>query len=167
MDFQRGICRILHDEHRETIQTMDGLEDLLARGRRGVPDLDDAETRALLAKLADLIEDEVRNHFRFEEGELFTRLAEQGDEAIGAHLTEEHNAILPVGERIAEIARGAVANGMSEADWEEFRALSAELIERMLSHIQKEEMALLPLLEGSLEAAEDLELVTSYGDRKT
>lgn len=166
MDFQRGICRMLHDEHRETIQAMDGLEDLLARGRRGVPDLDGGETRKLLAKLSDMIEDEVRHHFRFEESELFTRLAEQGDEAIGEHLTDEHNAMLPVGERVAELARAALANGMSEADWEEFRALSAELIERMLSHIQKEEMALLPLLEGTLEAADDLELVTSYGERK-
>lgn len=167
MDFQRGICRMLHEEHRETIEAMDALEDLLARGRRGVPDLDDDATRKLLARLAGMIEDEVRNHFRFEEGELFTRLAAQGDEAIGEHLTEEHNAILPVGERVAEIAREAVANGMGEAEWEEFRALGAELIERMLSHIQKEEMALLPLLEGTLEAGEDLELVTSYGERKS
>lgn len=167
MDFQRSICRMLHDEHRKTIEAMDGLEDLLARGRRGVPDLDDVSTRKLLAKLAGMIDDEVRSHFNFEEGELFTRLAEQGDEAIGAHLTEEHNAILPVGERVAELAREAIANGMSESDWEDFRTLSAEFIERMLAHIQKEEMALLPLLEGTLGASEDAALVTTYGERKT
>lgn len=167
MDFRRGICRTLHDEHVGTIEVMDGLEDLLARGRRGVPDLDQPATRALLGSLAQLVEHEVHRHFSFEESELFSRLAEKGDAAIGEHLTEEHRAILPVGERVAGLARAAIANGMSEAGWEDFRSLAAELIERMLAHIQKEEMALLPLLEDTLEAGEDLELVTSYSERRS
>lgn len=156
---------MLHEEHRATIEAMDGVEDLLARGRRGVPDLGQPATRALLERLAGMIEDEVRRHFSFEEGELFLRLADAGDSAIGVQLSEEHQAILPVGERVAALARGAAENGMSEPEWEEFRALSAELIERMLAHIQKEDMALLPLLEDTLEADEDLELVTRYSDK--
>lgn len=163
MDYKRGIPRVLHDEHRATIELLDGLEDLLARGGRGVPDLDQPATRKLLAELGKMIEDEVRRHFAFEEAELFTRLAAMGDGAIGEHLTEEHQTILPVGERVGVLAAQAAMDGMNETDWEEFRALGAELIERMLAHIQKEEMALLPMLEDTLDPSEDLTLVSQYG----
>ncbi len=163
MDFRFSISRMLHDEHRATIEMLDGVEDLLARGGRGLPDLDSPATRTMLANLAAMIDDEVSRHFAFEETELFCRLDDIGDSGIGAHLTGEHQAILPVAERVAALARGAVANGMTEGDWEEFRALAAELIERMLSHIQKEEMALLPMLEETLDPEQDLALVESYG----
>jgi hemerythrin-like domain-containing protein len=166
MSYRRVICTTLSEDHRETVAALDDLEDLLARGRRGVPDLDEPGPARLLQRLAGLIDDDVHRHFGFEEEELFTRLAANGDAAIGEHLKEEHDAIRAVAVRVAELARGAAGRGMSEAQWEEFRGLSAELIERMLAHIQKEEMALLPLLEDVLEAEEDLALAASYGAAK-
>ena len=67
-----------------------------------------------------------------------------GDEAIGAHLKEEHDAILPLGKQLAAMARSALENGFDEVGWNAFRGATGELVERMLAHIQKEEMALLP-----------------------
>jgi hemerythrin-like domain-containing protein len=163
MDFTHTICRILHDEHHATIEMLDGLEDLLARGRRGVPDLDSPAPRKLLGDLAAMTEQELKRHFAFEEQQLFTRLADAGDEAIGAHLTDEHHTILPVAQQLADMASEALENGMGELQWEEFRSLGAELIERMQAHIQKEEMALLPMLEETLEPEDDLALAEAYG----
>jgi hemerythrin-like domain-containing protein len=163
MDFTHTICRILHDEHHATIELLDGLEDLLAHGRRGVPDLDSPAPRKLLGDLAAMTELELKRHFAFEEQQLFTRLSDAGDGAIGEHLTEEHQTILPVAQRLGEMASEALENGMGEPQWEEFRSLGAELIERMQAHIQKEEMALLPMLEETLEPEDDLALTEAYG----
>lgn len=163
MDYKRGIPRLLHDEHRATIELLEQARGP-ARPRwpwrsRSRP----AGDAKVLTELGKMIEDEVRRHFAFEEAELFTRLAAMGDGAIGEHLTEEHQTILPVGERVGVLAAQAAMDGMNETDWEEFRALGAELIERMLAHIQKEEMALLPMLEDTLDPSEDLTLVSQYG----
>ena len=163
MDFTHTICRILHDEHHATIELLDGLEDLLARGRRGVPDLDSPGPRKVLGDLAAMTEQEVSRHFAFEEQQLFTRLSDAGDGAIGEHLTDEHQTILPVAQRLGEMASEALEDGMGELQWEEFRSLGAELIERMQAHIQKEEMALLPMLEETLEPEDDLALAEAYG----
>ena len=53
-------------------------------------------------------------------------------------------------------------NGFSDDSWTQFRATAAELIERMIAHIQKEEMALLPMLEELLDDETDMELSTDY-----
>jgi hypothetical protein len=108
MDFTHTICRILHDEHHATIELLDGLEDLLARGRRGVPDLDSPAPRKVLGDLAAMTEQELKRHFAFEEQQLFTRLSDAGDGAIGEHLTQEHQTILPVAQRLGEMASEAL-----------------------------------------------------------
>ena len=83
-------------------------------------------------------------------------------QAIGAHLTEEHDAMRPLGERIAALARAAESTGFADADWEEFRRLGREFIERMLVHVQKEEMALLPLLEEAMDGEMEARLYDEY-----
>ena len=45
----------------------------------------------------------------------------------------------------------------------QFKAHAGELIERLLAHIQKEEMALLPMLEELLDPQTDFELSENYG----
>ncbi len=163
MEFSRHICRILHEDHRETIAAMEDLDGLIS-GRRAktVPDLTDPSTRSKLERIAAMIDADVRDHFGFEESELFTRLADYGDEAIGAHLTEEHGLLLPIVEVLAETARKALGDGFDDRSWAAFRQLGAELVERMLTHIQKEEMGLLPLLEDVLDGETDFALTEIY-----
>lgn len=164
MDFVRRTAQLLHDDHRATLVMIEGLESLIARAKRNLPDTGDATTRATLEQAATAIEQEVRGHFAFEENELFTRLADMGDADIGAHLRDEHHAILPVGEQVSALARAALNDGFTEQSWAEFKAQAGELIERMLAHIQKEEMALLPMLDELLDPETDLELSSNYGD---
>ena len=163
MSFTNRISQTLHDEHRATIALMERLEQLIARHRRsGIPDVSDAGTRQLLSDIVTGVEAEVDRHFDFEENHLFTYLAAIGDDAIGEHLTEEHTVMRPLGIRMATIAREAIASGFNQASWDSFRQLGAELCERMLAHIQKEEMALLPLLEENMDGDTEMRLYEEY-----
>jgi hemerythrin-like domain-containing protein len=163
MEFVNRVCQQLHEEHRATVALMERLERLLARHRAGSPPPHgERETVQLLSDLAASLETEVRRHFDFEEEQLFTYLNAMGDEAIGAHLTDEHAAIRPLGMRVAALGREAIAQGFDDAKWSEFRRLGQELCERLLTHVQKEEMALLPVLEGSMDPDSDARLYEEY-----
>ena len=162
MSFSNRISQTLHDEHRATVALMERLEQLIVRHRRAPPAADDRAVAQLLSELSTGVEAEVQRHFAFEETHLFTYLDAIGDDAIGAHLTDEHGAMRPLGERVAALARGAAGQGFDVARWEEFRRLGQELAERMLAHVQKEEMALLPLLEETMDAETEARLYQDY-----
>ena len=59
----------------------------------------------------------------------------------------------------------AAAQGFDAARWDEFRRLGQELCERMLMHVQKEEMALLPLLEETMDAETEARLYEDYVEK--
>lgn len=147
-----------------TVALVEALEELLARARKAAPDTGDPAVRATLSKSSRMIEHEIRHHFTFEEDELFTRLADAGDVGIGAHLREEHAAILPLGEAVARLAAAALENGFADGDWAAFRDRAGELIERMLAHIQKEEMALLPMLDDLIDDETDMALSQTFAE---
>ena len=165
MSFTNRVNQTLHEEHRATIALMERLEQFIGRHRRGgPPNVGDAAAARLLSDLAIGVESEVQRHFAFEEERLFTYLNAIGDEAIGAHLTDEHAAIRPIGTRLARLAREAAASGFDATKWEEFRQTGQELCERMLAHVQKEEMALLPLIEESMDAVTEAHLLQEYNE---
>jgi hemerythrin-like domain-containing protein len=163
MSFTNRISQTLHDEHGATVALMERLEQLLARGRRGgPPDTRDSTVARLLSDLSTGMEAEVDRHFAFEENHLFTYLEAMGDGGIGAHLTSEHVAMRPIAVRVAAIARVATAKGFAPAEWEEFMRLGQELGDRMLAHVQKEEMALLPVIEETMDADTEARLYQEY-----
>ncbi len=162
MSFSNRISQTLHDEHRATVALMERLEQLLARGRRSVPDKADSNVARLLSDLSTGVEAEVERHFAFEENHLFPYLEAMGDADIGVHLTSEHAAMRPLGVRVGAIARAAMANGFAPSEWEEFARLAQELSDRMLAHVQKEEMALLPVLEESMDSETEARLYEEY-----
>jgi hemerythrin-like domain-containing protein len=161
------VSQMLHDEHCATVALMERLEHLIARHRPdNPPDIGDRNVTQLISDLCACMEAEVEHHFAFEEEHLFTYLEAAGDEAIGAHLRDEHTAIRPLGTRIATVGREAAAQGFDGARWKEFRGLGQELCERMLAHVQKEEMALLPLLEEILDSETEARLLQQYVDEE-
>ena len=159
--FSNRISQTLHDEHRATVALMERLNRLIASNRRSPPNMKDAAVAQFLRDLAGGVEAETNRHFDFEEQHLFTYL-QSGDEAIGAHLTDEHSAMRPLGQRLSALARAAEAGGFDNASWEEFRRLGMELCERMLAHVQKEEMALLPLIEDAMDSDTETQLYDAY-----
>lgn len=162
MSYTNRISQTLHEEHGATVALMERLEQMLARGRRGPPDRADGNVARLLSELAAGMEAEIERHFAFEEEHIFTYLEAVGDTGIGEHLTGEHAAMRPIGKRVAEMARAAAANGFTPTEWEEFKPLARDLGDVMLAHVQKEEMALLPVIEENMDAETEERLYQAY-----
>lgn len=156
------ISQALHQDHEATVAFAERLETLLARHPRQPPDPADPVVSKLLNDLPVMLDTEISRHFDFEESELFRHLAEAGEEDIGTHLTEEHEAMRPLGKRLIELVGRALTQGFDDAAWKEFRTAGAELCERMVMHVQKEEMVLLPLIEENLDAETDASLYAEY-----
>jgi hemerythrin-like domain-containing protein len=160
--FSKRVCQTLHDEHLATNRLLERLGALLDRCRHAPPDATDGLVTQLLRDIQSAMESEVPRHFDFEEAHLFGYLAGIGEAAIGAHLTEEHEAMRPLGRELSALARAAAAGGFDARSWQVFQRIAGEFCDRLLGHVQKEEMALLPLLEDYLDPAVDASLHDAY-----
>jgi len=152
MFFNRQTSLRLHEEHLATVQLWGRLEQALAAR------LAEAEVLALCRQCAAALGDEVSRHFGFEERELFPRLAAAGEGDIAALLAEEHDAIRHAAD--AFTAQVSSATTVSAP----LRTLGLELAERLVAHVQKEEMALLPALEDLIDEETDRELALAYAE---
>lgn len=167
MAFTNRISQALHDEHDSTVALMVRLKQMLAQFcRDDLPSTQDRAVNRVLSELSVAISGEIERHFVFEEEELFPYLGAAGDAAIGAHLAEEHNAMRPIGSRIAALALDAADRGFDVERWREFRRLGNELCDLLLAHVQKEEMALLPLLEEAMDADTESRLYQDYVEQQ-
>lgn len=155
MSFMRQTSNLLDDEHRANLALLERVEHALARAG-------DPELPALASKLVRQLEHEIGPHFAFEEGELFPRMAEAGDGEVAALLAEEHENIRAVAEELLPLARAAAAGTLTGADAPALKRLALEMVERQVAHIQKETMALLPLLDDLLDQETDRELAFAY-----
>ena len=155
MSFSRQVSQALDDEHRANL-------DLLGRAEHAFARADDPELPALAARLVRQLEHEVDRHFGFEEQQLFPRMADAGDGDLAALLTEEHESIREVAAELLPLARAAAAGTLPAAESATLRRLVLEIVERQVAHIQKETMALLPLLDDLLDDDTDRELAFAY-----
>ena len=146
MPFQRQVTRRLHEEHEATLA-------LWGRAQR-LPIKPDAEAVQLLRRAAAALQGEIGRHFRFEEEALFPRLAAAGEGELGELLGEEHAVIRDAAARL-DAALGAQR-------LETARAVAMELAEVILSHVQKEELSLLPAVDDVLDEQADAELSAEY-----
>ncbi len=146
MEFNRHISRRLHEEHDATLALWGRVEASLAAGKHDA---------LLLQTAAAALAQELDHHFRFEERELFPRLAAAGEGDIGELLQEEHEVIRQAGQRFIQSVK-------EDSSKNEVRLLGLELAERLVAHVQKEEMSLLPALEDLVDEAQDGELSAAY-----
>jgi hemerythrin-like domain-containing protein len=151
------VSRILDEEHRNNIALLGKVEQALSRASRYDPGL-----AGLIGQFVGALQNDVERHFRFEEEELFPRMTDAGDGGMAALLTEEHEAIREVAAELLPLATQAAAGAIDEVSWSALRRNALELVERQVSHIQKETMALLPLLDDLLDEADDRELAFAY-----
>jgi hemerythrin-like domain-containing protein len=161
MNFRNRICQTLHDEHLANIALLQRIGQLLAAQGRTPPDNNQTVQR-LLSDLGSGMANEVKRHFDFEERRLFTYLDSIGESAIGIHLTEEHSVLRPLVAQLCETAHAMGERGFNAESWNQFRNLGAELCGQMSAHIQKEEMALLPLIEESMDSQTEIRLYQDY-----
>jgi hemerythrin-like domain-containing protein len=154
MTYARQVSRALDEEHRANLELLGKVESACTRGR--------GCDAALLTALMRLLEADVTRHFDFEEQSLFPRLAEAGDGDMAALLAEEHAAIRLVAAELKPLAQAAAANGLDGAGNALLQRTLLELVERQVAHIQKETMALLPMLDDLLDDDTDRELAFAY-----
>ena len=152
------VSQALDSEHRANLGLLGQVEAAFVRAGRN-----DADERARLAgALARFLEDEVGRHFDFEERELFPRLADAGEGDIAELLAEEHVAIRAVASELLPLARSAAARTIDASALEALQRGVSELVERQVAHIQKETMALLPMLDDLLDEETDRALAFAY-----
>ncbi len=167
MDFRRHVSRALHQDHVATITVLERLEALLGRYRHSEPPLlGDAEAAQLMKELIATLGTEIGPHFAFEEESVFPLLADAGDREMGEYLIEEHQTILPLARKLVDLAEKARHAGFTGNDWTQFHGTGAELIERLVSHVQKEEMGLLPALDDLLDEELDGRLALEFATRR-
>jgi hemerythrin-like domain-containing protein len=161
MNFQRQVSRALDDEHRTNLEFLGRVEQACARAPRssadGSPDL-----VRLAASFAQQIGHDIARHFDFEERELFPLLEAAGEGDIAGLLGDEHRAIREVAAELLPLARAAAAGTLDAAGWDAFKRGAIELVERQVAHIQKETMALLPMLDDLLDEETDRSLAFAY-----
>ena len=162
MHFNNRVCQKLHEEHAAIIVLLDSLMQAIARHRSDVPDARDPMLAKLMNELAIELPGEVERHFAFEEAELFPYLGEAGSEGIGTHLTYEHGIIRPLGQALVKLIGDIRMHGLDSARWAEFSRLGLQLSDTLTPHAQKEDMALLPLLEDCMDAQTEKRLYHDY-----
>ncbi|MDP6706698.1 MAG: hemerythrin domain-containing protein [Alphaproteobacteria bacterium] len=163
MEYQCHVTRVLHEEHLQLLALLNRFEDFLVRHRKAKRlDTDQIETASLLRDLVTTLDAEVDRHFSFEETELFPSLEEAGDAMIATVLRADHEILRPLAREIAGAARTALAETLEGTDLDSFRQQGMEYVERQMTHIQREEMALLPLLEDLIDEETDQRLRSDY-----
>lgn len=163
MNSARQISHLLHQEHRNNLDLLGRVEQALGRTPSRAAGTD-AELVRLVGALRLQLEQDIGRHFDFEERELFTRLTEAGEGDIAALLAEEHEAIRAVAGELLPLARSAADGSLDDAGWDALKRGAFELTERQVSHIQKEEMALLPMLDDLLDDETDRQLAFAYAE---
>ena len=153
--------RILHDDHMATIALLSEVERVVL-SRKAVPIQGDQETGRFIDRLCKTLDGEISGHFDFEEDSVFPALAEYGMADLGDLLVEEHHVIRNAMNDVVASAGAARAGGFSPEAWGVFRRLCGELVERLTSHIEKEERALIPEMEDALTPEIDTELAAHH-----
>lgn len=161
MDRQREVSRLLDDEHRANLDLLGRLEQRLVRWPRGAAKAD-TELTGLLGHLVRQLQRDTGRHFEFEENELFPRMADAGDGDIAGLLREEHEAMRELARELLPLAEAAAAGTLDAEGWQVLRRATLEMVERQVAHIQKEGMALLPLLDELLDDETDQRLALDY-----
>lgn len=161
MSFQRQVSHALDEEHRTILGLFGRVEQAFARAPRSGaarnPDL-----AKLVASFGRHLEQDIGRHFDFEECHLFPRLVDAGEGDIAELLREEHEAIRAVAAEILPLARAAAARTLDDAGFDALKRGTLEMVERQVAHIQKETMALLPMLDDLLDDDTDRELALAY-----
>jgi hemerythrin-like domain-containing protein len=121
----------------------------------------------LLEEAVAAIDEEVNQHFGFDESILFPLIADRGAGDMTRLLTQEHAVISPLGIRLSEGVVGALKCGIDDPGWSEFREVAQELVDRVTFHLQKEEMGLIQRLPLFFAPETDRRLADQYAERRT
>jgi len=165
MEFQRQISRKLYEEHIAVIGLLERFGQALAGLKaQQQPAASDALWSVLLAQLGSALQHEITRHFALEEDQLFPLLHARGEGELAELLLEEHEAIREVAHPLLELVSRARLGELDGAGWRSLKANGLELVERLTSHAQKEQGALVPLVDEMLDERTDDALWNEYAN---
>jgi iron-sulfur cluster repair protein YtfE (RIC family) len=162
MELQRLISRRLYEEHVHVIALLERFGLALAGVRAESPAADRPPWSLLLAEIAGALQHEITRHFALEEDKLFPVLRSRGEGDLAELLLEEHAAIRAVGGPLLDLVRRARLGDLDAAGWRMLKSHGLELVERLSSHAQKEQGALVPLVDEMLDETTDETLWNEY-----
>ena len=162
MELQRQISRKLYQEHITVLDLLGRFEQALLRLRGEPPAAGDPVWGTLLPQLAGALQHEITRHFDLEEKELFPRLHARGEGDLADLLLEDHVTIRKVASALLALIQRARVPGLDAAGWRELKVAGLELVERLGSHAEKEQGALVPLVDEMLDAETDEQLTMEY-----
>lgn len=162
MELQRQISRKLYEEHVAVIDLLGRFGRALGRLGGAPPAADDAAWRVLLAQVGTALEYEITRHFDLEETQLFPRLHARGEGDLAELLFEDHEVIREVTRPLLGLVARAQVGGLDAAGWRALKASGLELVERLGAHAEKEQGALVPLVDEMLDEATDEEIWSQY-----
>jgi len=163
MEFTHAISRIMHEEHMAVLALLDRVEQFLnANLGAEPPDATTGDARRLLGTMKAEINTEIKLHFAFEEEHLFPMFEEAGAGDMNAILIKEHQVLMPLGLSLARLAGNAASDGFDKETWAEFKTSSGQFIDGLKSHVAKEEMGMVPLLDDLIDQDKDSCLVATY-----
>ena len=161
MSIQSQVGQALDDEHRANLELLGRVEQAFVRAST----TDTARESAFVALAQSLgrhLRQDIGRHFDFEERELFPLIEQAGEGDIAALLKEEHDAIRAVATEVLPLVDLAGDAVLDDAGLRALKRGVLELVERQVAHIQKESMALLPMLDDVLDEAMDRTLAMAY-----
>ena len=158
MNRLREVSRLLDEEHRANLILLRRVEQAFAPSSQAQR----RERGDLMVAFGRQFDQEVRRHFDFEERELFPRLNDGGAGDLASLLAEEHEAIRAVADELLPLARAAGEGRLDDPGWDALRRNALEMAERLAAHIDKETMALLPVLDDLLDEETDRDLAFGY-----
>ena len=162
MELQRQISRKLYEEHIAVIALLGRFEQALSRLRSDPAAADDPVWSTLLAQIATALQYEITRHFDLEEEQLFPRLHARGEGELAEMLFADHEVIRAVARPLLGLIERAQSGMLDAAGWRALKLSGLELAERLSSHAEKEQGALVPLVEEMLDEATDAELWNNY-----
>jgi hemerythrin-like domain-containing protein len=161
-DLKRQTSRKLYEEHVAVIGLLGRFEGALARLRDEPPAADDPVWSTLLAQLDTALQYEITRHFDLEETQLFPLLRAGGEGDLAGLLFEEHESIRAVATPLIKLIKRA-RTGLLEAEgWQALKVSGLEMAERLGSHAEKEQGALLPVVDELLDEETDMEIWNNY-----
>lgn len=152
--------QILGREHRDNLALLARVEQMLNRSPSG--SALDADTVRLLRSLGEHMTHDLARHFAFEEQELFPRMRDAGEGDLADLLGEEHDAIRAVATELTPLVTAASGGTLDAEGSNALRRLALEFVERLLAHVDKEELSLVPLLDDLLDDDADRTLALAY-----
>jgi len=162
MEFQRQISRKLYEEHIAVFGLLERFGLALAGLKAQQQPASDALWSVLLAQLGSALQHEITRHFALEEDRLFPLLRARGEGELAELLLEEHEAIREVAHPLLGLVSRARLGELDAAGWRSLKANGLELVERLTSHAQKEQGALVPLVDEMLDEQTDDTLWNEY-----